>query len=735
MRESAIILTALALAVSCKVQTAEECISPCFGHWEEGGNGFPVYNYTGNLPFEVPGVDTDLPEDPYFLLGNHRIALVTHISGIYQMITAERAWARANASVERPDYGQVEGCVVVNGDSLRLFGIGALSSDASSCTRRFGVGFADYEYRTEAGVVCTRTLSVRPSASLGEGEAGFVVDVTLSNNGTGAAEVSYRETLPLNYVPMGIQMKEDAEGRGVGYVYDISRKGNALCAEINAKPTRLMIVPGKRQHSPLDFYPESVFIKSDNAGLDCSGNGLSVNESFTLAAGESKTLTFALGFGDAGKVSLNEGVAGREGRYLAEWDSVLPDFDDEQDSVLRRELVWNAHFVEASAKHSSYYNETFIPQGTVYSYHYGDNIAARDHLQAMLPACYTNPALAKSSIRYVLEHTDYDGEIKRGNTGFGYSEPTIYQESDPQLYVFNSVGEYLRVTGDYDFLDEEILLYPAEAGVTETVYNVLVRNFSYLRDVIRTGSHGFVRLMNSDWSDSFLHRYSPNATLWHAESHLNTAMVLAVLPEFITQMKAAGRDGLAEAVSNYRDGLLKAYLDDLGDRKFSARAHFEHGCIGEDIVCIEPHSYIFSIPELSIDRKKEIYGYIYPRISDVTGLRTREKSLWGGKPEGEDGGIWFSLEYPLLLGVSTFDKDEAWRLLKMFSFSNYTEHYPQYWMGQWTAPDELDSSLSHAGLYNFWTGMPDCSICFQGFCSHPHTWPLYCYFKLKENLN
>ncbi|UFH57984.1 hypothetical protein [Spirosoma sp. KNUC1025] len=114
------------------------------------------------------------------------------------------------------------------------------------------------------------------------------------------------------------------------------------------------------------------------------------------------------------------------------------------------------------------------------------------------------------------------------------------------------------------------------------------------------------------------------------------------------------------------------------------------------------------------------------------GIRTRERSLWGRHPDGEDGGIWFSLEYPVLLGVATFDKDEAWSLLMKFSFHNYTLNYPSYWMGQWTAADEVNSTLYREGLYAFWVPSPDLKRAFQGYCSHPHTWPLFCYFKLKE---
>lgn len=60
----------------------------------------------------------------------------------------------------------------------------------------------------------------------------------------------------------------------------------------------------------------------------------------------------------------------------------------------------------------------------------------------------------------------------------------------------------------------------------------------------------------------------------------------------------------------------------------------------------------------------------------------KAKTIWSGNPGGEDGGIWFSLEYPLLLGIATFDNAEARSLLLKFSFQNYAVNYPAYRIGQ-----------------------------------------------------
>ena len=142
---------------------------------------------------------------------------------------------------------------------------------------------------------------------------------------------------------------------------------------------------------------------------------------------------------------------------------------------------------------------------------------------------------------------------------------------------------------------------------------------------------------------------------------------------------------------------------------------------------------MLQIPTLSAERKRAIYSYVKQRISDSEkiGIRNRERPLWDPKG-GEDCGIWYSLEYPFLLGVSTFDKGEARKLLRKFSFANFAKNYPQYWIGQWTAPDEINSTIYREGLYAFWISISNYRYGLQGYCSHPHTWPIYCYYKLNE---
>ena len=49
-----------------------------------------------------------------------------------------------------------------------------------------------------------------------------------------------------------------------------------------------------------------------------------------------------------------------------EWRKLLPDFSEESDQELRRELIWHVYNLEAMATYSEYFEETKIPQGTIY---------------------------------------------------------------------------------------------------------------------------------------------------------------------------------------------------------------------------------------------------------------------------------------------------------------------------------------------------------------------------------
>ncbi|MBC7887330.1 MAG: hypothetical protein H7Z13_05530 [Ferruginibacter sp.] len=735
-----------------------------FGSWLYTSNGLPVYEYKGRLPFSAvdkDGKDALLPEDPYFILGNYRCTLFAHASGILQFLTGERAWTRINAA-DVINYGANTAKLSVvekNGrKDYDLVGVKSLGADPSITKRFFGTGFARYEYNLNNQVECKRILSVKPSDKIHTGNPAVTISVLLKNNTAEKLTVSYEEKIFMNYLPLTLQEKLKTS-RAVGYTQKITtdtKRQTAICAI--GYEEKAFLTPHKKEDSNLyDTHPVSVFMyaeQKEGATVTCTAavsgaDALCTTIGTSVMPGETKSFSIVVGLNyEKSFPVINQQLKELfvdadfkqplEGLFTRQWKKKLPDFSAETNDIFKREMCWNAYVLEAMATYSSYFNETYVPQGTIYTYEDGENISNRDHSQALLPLCYTNPPLAKSALRYVMKHTSYLGEIKRGTGGFGYIEPSIYKESDEQLYLFMALSEYLRITKDYGLLDETVNYYPMEYQQTGKVIDLLKKYFIYLRDEVGRGRNGLVKILNSDWSDSFFHKFSPNLYSQFAESILNTTMALAVLPKLLVELTQSADKKLMPliaAIQKYHDELSAAFLTDFGNRNFAARCYLNHGKddrLGMDNVCIEPQGYLLQMPGLDAERKRTIYNKVKAATfsPEKIGFRTREKPMWGGKGEGEDGGIWFSLEGPVIMGVATFDKKEAWALLEKMTFHNFSIQYPGYWIGHWTFPDNINSTLSsREGLYSYWQ---DTKKAIQGFCSHPHSWPLYCYFKLKE---
>ena len=88
--------------------------------------------------------------------------------------------------------------------------------------------------------------------------------------------------------------------------------------------------------------------------------------------------------------------------------------------------------------------------------------------------------------------------------------------------------------------------------------------------------------------------------------------------------------------------------------------------------------------------------------------------------------MWYAHQGVLLWALSRFAPEEGKALLRRLTFHHFAESYPDYWVGQWTAPDSFESALSRReGLYSAWVDHP-----FIPFCAHAHAWMLMGYQAL-----
>jgi cellobiose phosphorylase len=304
--------------------------------------------------------------------------------------------------------------------------------------------------------------------------------------------------------------------------------------------------------------------------------------------------------------------------------------------------------------------------------------------------------------------------------------------SDQQLWFLMLMAEYLRVTKDAAILSEEIGYYPLERSAKGTGLDRIREAFLFIRDRIGVGAHGLMRLWNSDWNDMFY--FWPTAMPYNqmfvtAESHMNSAMAVVILGDIAAMLDAyAPSSGdLAAAIREHRARIFRAFLQDLGARPFSRRLWIRPGeAYGETDLWLEPQGFLLLMSDVPRDRKQKLFDELGRRLmaGEALGARQIEKPVAKpGTPGGsrENGGFWYALNGPLILGVATFDRDAAMALLRRMTFASFARRFPQYWTGQWSASDSLDSSLlPTAGL----SGNPV-------YCAHAHAWPLYCYLRLQ----
>ena len=737
------------------------------GTWQLDEHSLPVFNYVGDLPFSAvdrEGNPASLPNDPWFMLGNYRINLFTHVSGNYQIITGQRAWARVNmGEVKNTGSNKTRITIENTNEVFDLTGLESLSASSQTSVRNFGCGYAAYTYQI-GDIICSRTISVKPSEAVNQGIPAFSISVGFENKSNERKRLVFEEIIDVNYLDIRDQRVNPAH-RALKYTYSEHDESveRFRMVNIDAHSDDPLHYVGRDEMALLDMYPPSVFLAiasgkgkvmaaKNKTGVELNGKVL-----VELEPGESKTIQLVAGINhdrsfnqaklDVEALTLDTSVDSNK-NFSLQWKKVLPLFENEKDAVMRREMIWNAYVLETMAQYSEYYNETKIPQGTIYDYYWGQHASARDNFQHALPLVYYNPQLAKSVLRYMMQRTTPLGEIRLIEVGNAYSNNYSYFTSDQQLYFFNLLGEYLRVTGDYQFLNEKVRYFPSRNMPEVTVLELVGQCFRFLRDEIGTGRNGLVRLMNSDWNDAVFYIVDApyNKALFSGESHMNSAMAVTILDNLVPQLKAYAASSshanqaalcnkLASSMELFRNRVFTAFMNDLGDRRFSRRMYFYGKTYGTDNMFLEPQGFMLQMTDLEEKRKRELYNEMVKRVyaGEKLGARQQEDPEFEDaefdKGSRENGGFWWALNGPVVLGLATFDKEEAMKRLRMMTFDNYARQFPDFWTSYWSASDNIESSLIPM------EGLPDQSWTYWEipvYCAHPHAWPLYCYFKLSE---
>ena len=749
-----------------------ECSTSPLGKWSTDAQGLPCYIFAGDVPVNTmtpAGRPYPLESDPVFLLGNYDLTLFTFAGGRLQFVSGEHGWVWLNEPAGATP-GNAATLTVKQDGTTRvhdLLGPGGICASGRQATRTFGCGTARYLLTPQHGLTVERILSVAPSTAKERVQPAVVVTVRLTNTGSMPLDLDYVETLlsnptlKLNGAPLGgvrpvtfVNKARPLPG-GQGVICDATA--------ISDDPDLLTAIDAPNEYN---LFPPSLVLASVAAaggaavefgqrGVEGGAVELSARSRVRLTPGATRdiVLVLALKSREAELVSLRQFAAALvpspTGDWFRQaWVSVLAPLAKVPDPALRAELLWDGHALLAMATYAAYYRLTFIPQGMTYDYVLDLNSAPRDHLQHAMAAAYFAPELAKSSLLYTLCTMTHEGGIKFTVSGNGLTSNSTWATSDQQLFLFYAICEYLRITRDWDILDDETPYLPGGATATGTTLQKLDRAFVYLRDHVSTGPHGLVRMLTGDWNDQ-IYAGIPDAQYRDtAESQMNSAMVMAVMPALIDQLEGYARtrrDEQAAAIGRLTDGMRvyaervsQAMMRDMEGRTYARRAWLEPGrALGADDMYLEPQSFLLQAAAFPLERKRTLLREMQRRLIDgeALGPRQREKPPVDSRMipgTSENGGFWYSLGGQAIAGVATFDREAALALLDRMTFRNFSHRHPGYWVGRWTAPDTLNAELCGdiGGLprpmdEGLWCKMAN-------YCAHPHAWPIYCYFRIWE---
>lgn len=373
-------------------------------------------------------------------------------------------------------------------------------------------------------------------------------------------------------------------------------------------------------YNPISAPKTVVEGKSGNSVADGWSPIASHRINMELKAGEEKTLVFVLGYieNDNDKKFLNDedkkkaldagllrtntasGVINKEKAYELQkkfdskekvmaafdalkvfWDNTLSHFTlKTNDEKLNRMAIWNQYqcVVTYNFARSASYFESGIGRG----------LGFRDTSQDMLGAAHQLPKERIRERLYDVAATQFeDGSAyhqfqpltKRGNADIGSNF------NDDPLWLVLGVGNYIRETGDEDFLKIDVPFDNSETNKA-TMFEHLRRSYNYIPNHL--GPHGLPLIGRADWNDCLnLNCFStnPNDSFQtctnkegkNAESVMIAQMFVYVTPDYAAMCRIMGDEAEAKRAEELAAKMEEAICTVGWDGEWYLRAYDDAG--------------------------------------------------------------------------------------------------------------------------------------------------------------
>ncbi|MFN8073999.1 MAG: hypothetical protein U0Q15_01105 [Kineosporiaceae bacterium] len=318
----------------------------------------------------------------------------------------------------------------------------------------------------------------------------------------------------------------------------------------------------------------------------------------TLQPGESTSYVFTLGYIEVPKdqkwsapgvinksfaqplierFSTSAAVDEAMAELKAHWDGLLSGYtvESSDDKLNRMVNIWNPYqcMVTFNMSRSASYFESGIGRG----------MGFRDSNQDLLGFVHLVPERARERIIDIASTQFPDGSAyhqyqpltKRGNNEIGSGF------NDDPLWLILGVAAYIKETGDFSILDEQVP-FDNDPATAVPLFEHLTRSFEFT--VNNLGPHGLPLIGRADWNDCLnLNCFSEepgesfqttgNREGRTAESVFIAGMFVFIGPEYVELARRRGLDDVADAAQAQIETMKQTVLQHGWDGEWFLRAY------------------------------------------------------------------------------------------------------------------------------------------------------------------
>ena len=717
--------------------------SGVFGHWGVDRYGLPAYDYTMDQVTDPRAQRVELSNrrDHWSQLGNDAITANAYNHGYVQLWNQARMYQWANSYNEASrHYAGGYGYLHVDGQAHSTLWLDR--PEGANTLRRFGTGY--FERRMEVAGIAVEDAVTTPWGELPV----LVHEVLLRNTTATEKSFSWWEYWDVNPEDRTLKATRGLEAPA----YDAERRLlQVKQAPLGPDNDPLSIflaaveapVEGFETDLPTFFgsgtraAPQAVSADapSDSIALPYAGSTtqqhlgrtlFALRAPLRLAPGATVRLRYVYGMAHAadidGIVAQVRAQPDTQAATAKAWRAWLPraDFGSGR-QALARELQWAAYMLRSSTMYEEVCGHHVVTQGGYYQYGLGNQIAFRDPLQHMLPLIYSEPELARETLRYSYQQQP----VGTGAVSYGMLPMCLRYDfgssNDLDFWLLLSTVEYVLATRDLAFLDE---LLPYRGGLPGPVFasgNLWEHvKLAYLHQETLTprGPMGHYLIgTTGDWSDL------STQLMQITESVLVTTQLAYLYPRLAELAELYGDDAFAATVRARAAELLIATRGEWTGLGWYARGYSGTRQLGAGAIFAEPQSWalLAGAPDtaqtatLVGNIRRFLTGIGAPEIVKGPARIGSSQSPAANDPEVSEtnpvtgvgdnnavfvGGVWYSLNGPLVWALGRLDgllpgaADYAFDEFERNTLLAHAEAYPEHWDGVLNVDDACWSHYS-----------------------------------------